>query len=462
MMRKLVLLVVAFVVSINGFTQQSKEEIQKKQKELINEIAKLNSTLNEVKKNKKQSLGQLALVQRKLQARQELIKSINKDLKRLDEDIYHNNLQINRYKKEYDTLKEMYAKSLMFAYKNRSNYDYLNFLFSASSFNDAIKRVAYLRSYRQYRETQVENILKTQKLLQQQIEALSKNKKDKASSLQEQGKQLSVLEEDKNEKDQVVKELKGKESEIAAQLRVKEKTRKKLEVALQAVIKREIQAAKRKEEARLAKIREEEKQRKLAAEKLAAANAAANNAIAKNNVPVETPPVKENPVKVEESNKAIVLERTNRGYSPFESTKEEANVSINFEKNKGNLRWPADQGFVSTHFGPYQIPGTKLRGDMPGIEISLPVGSQIKAVADGVVSAIFDLGSGQTVVIRHGKYFTAYSGLTNVGVEKGREVKAGHVLGNAALGVNGDGLVIFMVSNDKNDNLDPENWLKSK
>ncbi len=461
-MRKLILLVLAFSFAVGGFSQETKEEIQKKQKELLSEIASLNSTLNEIKKNKKQSLGQLALVQRKLQARQELIRSINKDLSRLNDDIYRNQLQINRYKKEYDTLKEMYAKSLMFAYKNRSNYDYLNFLFSASSFNDAIKRVAYLRSYRQYRETQVENILKTQQLLQQQIDELSRNKKEKASSLQEQGKQLSVLEDDKKEKDQVVNELKGKESEIAAQLKAKEKTRQRLEVALQAVIKREIEAAKKKEAERLAKIREEERQRRLAAEKLAAANEASGANTASAPTTNSKAPEKEEPVKLSESNKAVVLDRGNRSYSPFESTKEEANVSINFEKNRGNLRWPADQGFVSTHFGPYQIPGTKLKGDMPGIEISLPVGSQVKSVADGVVSAIFDLGSGQTVVIRHGKYFTAYSGLTNVGVEKGQEVKAGRALGNAALGVNGDGLVIFMVSNDKNENLDPEKWLKSR
>jgi murein DD-endopeptidase MepM/ murein hydrolase activator NlpD len=56
--------------------------------------------------------------------------------------------------------------------------------------------------------------------------------------------------------------------------------------------------------------------------------------------------------------------------------------------------------------GRYQVPGTQLWGDMPGIEISFAVNSNIKAVADGVVSAIFDLGGGQTVVIRHGKYFT--------------------------------------------------------
>ena len=34
---------------------------------------------------------------------------------------------------------------------------------------------------------------------------------------------------------------------------------------------------------------------------------------------------------------AVALPKTNRVYSPFESTTEEMNVSINFENNKGRL-----------------------------------------------------------------------------------------------------------------------------
>jgi len=239
--------------------------------------------------------------------------------------------------------------------------------------------------------------------------------------------------------------LKGQEKDIAAQIKEKEKTRQKLQVALQAVIRREIEAAKKKEQERLA----EEKRK----QQLANNNANNPSSGAANN----------NDSKSYTGSSGVVNpNKTNRVYSPFESTTEETNVSINFENNRGRLPWPADQGFVSTHFGRYQVPGTQLWGDMPGIEISLPVNSNIKAVADGVVSAIFDLGGGQTVVIRHGKYFTTYNNLSSASVSKGQEVKAGKVLGKAAMGTNGDGQIIFMVTNDKNVNLNPEGWLKSR
>src|SRR6187551_3343116 len=95
-------LVITFFVCFFSFAvsaQETKEDIQKKQQQLLQEITDLNKTLNKIKKNKKQSLGQLALVQRKIQARQELINNINREIRRLDNIIYTNRIQIYRYKK---------------------------------------------------------------------------------------------------------------------------------------------------------------------------------------------------------------------------------------------------------------------------------------------------------------------------------------------------------------------------
>src|SRR5215471_18686099 len=164
------------VITVCAQEGETREDIQRKQQQLQKEIDDLNRTLGQIKSSKKKSLTQLALVQKKIGARNALIGNINKDLRRLDNTIYLNQLEINRMKVELDSLKMNYAKSLVFAYKNRSNYDYLNFIFSAATFNDAIKRVAYLRSYKQYRETQVTTIQKTQDVLQDKIATLTSNK----------------------------------------------------------------------------------------------------------------------------------------------------------------------------------------------------------------------------------------------------------------------------------------------
>ena len=77
----------------------------------------------------------------------------------LDDSIFLSNVEITRLRKQLDTLKQQYARSVVYAYKNKSTYDYLNFIFSSSNFNDALKRIAYLKSYRNYREEQVANII---------------------------------------------------------------------------------------------------------------------------------------------------------------------------------------------------------------------------------------------------------------------------------------------------------------
>lgn len=435
------------LINIAAFAQNgdTKEEIKAKQEQLQKEIDDLNATLNQIRSNKKQSLGQLALVQRKIAARMQLINTINKDMHRLDDNIYLDQLQINHLKLQLDTLKQNYAKSLVFAYKNRSNYDYLNFIFSATTFNDAIKRIAYLRSYKQYRETQVSTIQKTQDLIAGKINVLNSNKVEKRTALSDQSKQLDVLQDDKKEQSQVVAQLKGRESEIASQIKARQRSAQKLKSALQVIINREIADAKRK-------AAEEAKQRALEAQK----NAAANNAPAANDVAKNDAGSNANA-----GNNASTTTTSTRSYSPLESTPEDKTESINFETHHGSLPWPVNSGYVSIHFGTYEIPGTPLKGYSDGITISVPAGSTVKSVANGEVSAVFDVDGHSAVVVRHGKYFTSYSNLSNVQVSKGSEVQAGTVLGKADVGQSGDGETGFTVSSGTGF-LNPESWLRSK
>lgn len=131
---------------------QTSEELKKKQAEIQREIDDLKRTLNDTKKNKKAGLGQLAIVQKRLRLRQQAITNISQQIGAISTTISQSNNEIVRLREELDTLKTQYEKSIVYAYKNRSNYDFLNFIFSAASFNDAVKRIEYLKSYRMYRE----------------------------------------------------------------------------------------------------------------------------------------------------------------------------------------------------------------------------------------------------------------------------------------------------------------------
>jgi septal ring factor EnvC (AmiA/AmiB activator) len=438
------LLVMAFAI---GASAQTKEELQQKEKELQKEIADLNRSMNETQSNKKLSLKQLAIIRNKINKREELVNSINKQVRQMDETIFLNERDIYRLRKELDTLKVKYAKSIVFAYKNRSSYEYLNFLFSASSFNDAIKRMNYLKSYRQNREAQANAIVKSDKLLQVKIVDLSTSKKERLTALVSQSAQLKELQDDKKQQDQVVAELKGKEKELARQIADKDKQRRKVQDAFNAIIRRAIADAQKKEAAAKQKALDDQKK---------AQNAA--DATAKNNPPATARPKSDNSEPIT----GVAATNRDRAYTPLESTPEGKEMSINFENNKGRLPWPAATGVITARFGVTPIPGTKLTRKTDGIEISLPVGSTVRSVADGIVIYAGEIDGEQALVLRHGKYFSSYSNMSSLSVSKDQEVKAGSVLGKSGTSIDGEGIMIFSIMNDKGVQQNPELWLKGR
>jgi septal ring factor EnvC (AmiA/AmiB activator) len=414
---------------------QTKEQLQQQQKQLQREIDELNVTLNSIRKNKKQSITQLAIIQRKIAKREQLVNNINREITHINDDIYNKEVEQTRLKKELDTLKQKYAQSIVFAYKNSNDYEYLNFLFSAKDFNDALKRFQYLKSYRTYRETQAQTIIKTQNLLKQGIVDLNNSKNEKNKALQNQSQQLQVLEEDKQEKNNVLKDLKGKESGISAEIGKREKKQRELKSAIAAAIRREVEEAKRKEKERLAKLKSDNK-------------ATADNSSSATNI------------KPSSATSGVKSSGSNRAYSSLESTPEGKELSIKFENNKHNLPWPVSGGYVSHEFGTQQI-GPNLKENNIGIYIAVKVGTSVKCVADGEVSRVIDMTDGSlAVVVVHGKYFTTYSNLSSVYLRAGDKVWAGTVLGKAGTNLEGNGEITFMVADDSGNFLDPRSWLK--
>jgi septal ring factor EnvC (AmiA/AmiB activator) len=448
-LQRFIFLVLFLMTVVGASAQQSREELQKKEQELKKELSDLNRQLSETQKNKKLSLNELALIKRKVAKREELVRGINNQINELDNTIYLNELDIYRLRKELDTLKLKYAKSIVFAYKSRGSYEYLNFLFSARNFNDAVKRMAYLKSYRQNRETQAIAIAQSRTMLTQKVDVLNSNKKERMVTLTAQSEQLKVLQEDKKAQDKVVAQLKGQESVIAKQIKDKEKQRVRMQQAVMAIIKREIEEAARKD--RIAKQKAIDDAKKNAAA-VAPKNNTSDNSVKNNTVASSA-----------KNNEPIVLAKAgSRPYSPFESTEEGRETSMHFEQNRGRLPWPVDRGNVFIEFGVSTVPGTKLKQNSDGIHIALPEGSAVKSIADGEVSYVGEVNGDQVVMVRHGKYFTVYQQLSSASVSVGKEVKAGSMLGRSGKSIDGEGSIIFTINNERGVPLNPDQWLRPR
>lgn len=461
----------AMTVSVTLFAQQqqpggSSEELKRKQAEIQREIDDLRVTLRDTKKNTKAGLLQLSMVQKKLRLREQAIGNINQQINVIEGTIGRSRYEIERLKGELDTLKQQYARNIVYAYKNRSNYDFLNFIFSASSFNDALRRVQYLRAYRLYREEQAGTIKNTQALLHDKIAGLQSSRKEKDAVLQKQEKQKGELEDEKKEKNDILGKLKAREKEISKELTAKQRADKKLKSAIGSAIAREIKIARDKAlaEARAKEEAEAENAKKASAEaarKAAAENArkAAESKAAENKPAPATPPPAT--VAKAEPKAEPKKEPVKKTESVFDATPEGSRVSGSFASNKGRLPWPVEKGNVKIHFGTYSIEGTKLRGNNPGITLATEPGAVVKAVFEGEVSRIFDIDGNWSVLVRHGKYFTVYSNLSSVSVSKDQKVSSGQMLGRAAANDEGNGEIEFLLMQE-NKNLDPESWIRRR
>ncbi|SHN42885.1 murein hydrolase activator EnvC [Chitinophaga sp. CF418] len=422
--------------------QLSREELEHRKKELQREIDEANEALKTTKKSTKESLSQLRALRDKITLRTRLINNINEEINFINGDINSAYRDIKTLEKDLDTLKSQYAQLVVYAYKNRSTYDMLNFIFSAESFNDAIKRYQYLKQYRDYRRRQADNILETRVLLSKKIESLQEQKEKRSGTLKVEQEQRSILEVDKKEKDKVLTNLKGREKELLADINKNKKDAQKVQAAIQAVIRREIEMARRQaEEEAVAKRKaaaEEKRKRDEAARKaaaLAAANAAANaaknnNAIAENKPetkPAEPAPAPKPPAPAPEAEKPVRTENV------LEATPEALALSESFENNRGKLPWPVGSGHIIGHFGRQQhavIDRITVEND--GVIIGTSRGATVRAIFQGEVRTVAVIpGGGSLVIIRHGQYFTNYARLQTVSVRTGDRVSTGQVIGTA-------------------------------
>jgi murein hydrolase activator len=414
----------------------SREELEKQQQQLKKELEQTQKLLNENKAKSKENYVQWKLVNDKVNLQDRLIDNINRDINILDNNLYNTQRDINRYNRLLDTLKQEYAKSMVYAYKNRSNYDFLNFIFSAASFNDAIKRVTYLKSYREYREMQGQNILRTQDLRKKRIEELTGTKEQKSQVLTVKDKEMAVLEKEKVEKDRILNELKKQGKQLNDKMAATRKQLAKVSNAIAATIKRAIDEARKK----------------------AAADAAAVKAAAKNNAAVNTAPSSNNTV----SKTTAAPKKAEPKKAPESVLLNAENIALNtnFVNNRGALPWPVDKGYILMHYGPNVLPsGTTLVTS--GLTIATDIGATVKTVFDGTVSSIIYVDEMQVVTIQHGKYFSTYSNLSSVSVQKGQAVQRGQAIGRTAANLDGVGAVDFYISDEKNQH-DPEKWLRRK
>lgn len=487
-----ILFIFSLILCVGAFAQQpSRSDLEKRRASLLNEIANTQQQLEDTKKDKKATLGQLKALTAKLETRQKLINNINAELSNINGSIHLSAEEIQVLNKNLATLKASYAQSIRYAYKHRVSQNMMAFVFSANDFNDAIRRMQYLRKYRDYRKAQAEKIRITQGQLTQKINVLNAQKTQKGKLLQVEEVQKNEIQQETQQTNQIVSELKGREKELMAQIQQNQRTARKLEASIKDQIRKEIELARKKaeEEARRRAAAEALARKQAAdaeARRVAAAKTAANNSgnsyTAGNqtvNLNTGKPPAGQSnkPASTQPASKPIASNVTpaNKPYVPPAAASTEKTsyklsltpdvqaVSNSFAANRGRLPWPVEKGFISGAYGKHPnklFP--KVIEDNIGVDITTSEGAPVRAVFEGTVIKVVNI-DGIMVMISHGEYFTIYTNLSGASVRVGDKVSARQVIGRAGKNDEGDNIMNFQVwkvgSNSSFFTVNPSDWI---
>jgi len=142
-----------------------------------------------------------------------------------------------------------------------------------------------------------------------------------------------------------------------------------------------------------------------------------------------------------------------------EPSKEVAGV---FESRRGRLRWPVAQGKLAARFGSQEHPTLHTITQNTGIDIAVPSGTEVVAVADGEVSLINFLPSfGNLIILNHNNgYRTVYAHLSDISISEGEKVGEGQQIGRSGESLTGP-LLHFEIYKDR-EKQDPEHWLRPR
>ncbi|MGA9363453.1 MAG: peptidoglycan DD-metalloendopeptidase family protein [Bacteroidota bacterium] len=141
---------------------------------------------------------------------------------------------------------------------------------------------------------------------------------------------------------------------------------------------------------------------------------------------------------------------------------EATSAGLAFLNRRGRLPWPVSGGSIVSRFGNQIHPVLKTVTQNTGIDISVPTGTEVRAVASGDVATISWLPSyGNLLILNHNNGFrSVYTHLSEITVTQGQKVNEGQAIGRSGESLAGP-LLHFELWKER-EKQDPELWLTKR
>ena len=389
----ILLLLFFFSMTANG---QSLEELRKKKEKTNEQIKYTNRLLEEAKKSEKQTLSKYKILNKQIELRTNLITGINSEVGVLNENIGQNAWLINSLNADLEELKKEYANMLVFAQRNSTQYSKILFILSAANFNQAYKRLMYLRQYTEYRKKQAELINWMHDLIEAKVNKLEVRRLEKETLLEIQKREANKLAKEKKEQANYLTSLQQKQKDFKKKLQEQQRIEAQLSREIERIIEEEVKKAKKGGKETFEMTPEQ----KLVSGQF-------------------------------EQNKRRIPWPVERGVITDHFGLHEHPVMKNIQIKNNGIDITTEQGATAR---------SVFSGEV----------SRVFQVS----------GGNAAVIIRHGLYLTVYSNLINVQVKSGQKVGIKQTLGTIGTDIEDENKTVLKFQIWKeNVKLDPEDWI---
>lgn len=215
-------------------------DLREKIRDAEAEIVKINKLVGATQKERSATLDNLKLVNTKIDTRQTIVKSIEREIATSTDSISRKRNGIVGLEKQLSDLKSSYSILIKISYKNYRNNSYLSFIASSRDFLDAARRLHYVKQIGSDLEKRAREIEHVRSSLTVELDDLKGRQRRLASLEGEHASEIAKLSGEQEQLRLTQASLKGREAELLAKAESRRKLVTALESELQRMVAREV------------------------------------------------------------------------------------------------------------------------------------------------------------------------------------------------------------------------------
>ncbi len=221
---------------------QNKAALQAQRDALEKKLATTERLLSEAASNKNDALVSLRLIDERMGLREQLISHHRTEIRSIERSMTNTDSEIRTLEGHISALKDEYARMIQAAHKQSLSQNPWLYLFSAADFTQASIRFRMLQSYSSLRKEHVAQIESAQLNLSDNRTDLISEKSAMETALSDVRKERNALAKDRNKRAEIVRDLKGKESSLRAEVKKSKAEQKRLNESIRKIIESELAA----------------------------------------------------------------------------------------------------------------------------------------------------------------------------------------------------------------------------